>query len=419
MPPKDDSLFHKGWSDEPPPRRSPQIGLTGTGKSFAIMRVAKLKTKGHLGAALAHNFRDRETLNADPTRLNQNTILKGADNAKDVIAAWDERAPDKIRKNAVHALEYVMTGSPEHVATMRREEQDSYFEAALKWTEQKHGAENVLSAIVHRDETTPHLQLIVIPLDERGRLNARELVGSKATLSQMQTDFAEKVGTPFGLERGIERSAAKHDTIKEYYARANAPLDLTLSLPERHSGGVLGFGKETEEEWRRRAEKTVVDGLRGAASNIVEQNTSLRRKNEQLEADLEAEKQRSQEIAKIADISSALVQHAIDLGFAEAKKRPTQDLPQKLVDTFNKHSGQFSDTQHAAINKTFALTSLCVLGLTDGKLALTREDNELLQERGTKGDTIKSVTQSLETHKFDVKWEQKQKDRDLDEGLEW
>jgi hypothetical protein len=305
------------------------------------------------------------------------------------------------------------------MAAMSREEQDSYFKAALEWVEAKHGADNVLSAVVHRDETTPHLQLIIIPLDERGRLNARELVGGKANLSQMQTDFAEKVGQQFGLERGIERSAAKHDTIKEYYARAKAPLDLELSLPERKMGTALGFGKETDEEWRQRASETVTDGLRGVTANLAEELARLRREKAQADADLEAEKQRAQETAKIADISSALIQHALNLGFAEAKKQPTQDYPQTLVETFNKYSGQLSEAQHAAIDKTFSLTSIRVLDLSDGKLALTREDNELLQERGAKGDTVKSVTQSLEAHKFDVEWEQKQKDRDLDEGLEW
>ena len=34
----------------------------------------------------------------------------------------------------------------------------------------------------------------------------------------MQTEFAKKVGLPYGLERGVEGSKARHTTIKEYYA---------------------------------------------------------------------------------------------------------------------------------------------------------------------------------------------------------
>ncbi|RJE16469.1 hypothetical protein PHISCL_11194, partial [Aspergillus sclerotialis] len=65
---------------------------------------------------------------------------------------------------------------------MGRDEQNNYFRRALDWLKDRHGAENVLSAVVHRDETTPHMQVLVIPLDARGKLNARELVGGKDKL---------------------------------------------------------------------------------------------------------------------------------------------------------------------------------------------------------------------------------------------
>jgi len=49
----------------------------------------------------------------------------------------------------------------------------------------------------------------------------------------MQTDFAEKVGAQFGLERGIEGSKAKHQTIKQYYAKIQEPIpELTTKIPE-------------------------------------------------------------------------------------------------------------------------------------------------------------------------------------------
>ena len=43
-------------------------------------------------------------------------------------------------------------------------------------------------------------------------------------LSQLQTDFAKDVGQRHGLERGIEGSQAKHQTIKEFYAQVNQPI---------------------------------------------------------------------------------------------------------------------------------------------------------------------------------------------------
>lgn len=258
-------------------------------RRYAILRVAKIKTKGHLGAALAHNFRERHTANADAARQGDNTVLKGPGNGQDVIAAWEARAPEKIRKNAVHALEYFVGASPEKMANMNRSQQDAYFRKALDWFEARHGADNVLSAVIHRDETTPHLQLLVIPLDHRGKLNARELVGGKATLSKMQTDFAREVGQNFGLERGRERSQATHQTIKEYYARANAPVEADFRLPERQKGNLLGVGRESDEEWRQRATEAAREAIARTKAVYEERLQQIERGAAQLLAGVKAQ----------------------------------------------------------------------------------------------------------------------------------
>ncbi|MFX5169009.1 plasmid recombination protein, partial [Acinetobacter baumannii] len=76
---------------------------------------------------------------------------------------------------------------------------------------------------IHRDETTPHLVAYVVPIDQKGKLNAREFLGGRAKLSKMQTDFHEKV-KDLGLERGLEGSKAEHKTVKEFYAELQEPL---------------------------------------------------------------------------------------------------------------------------------------------------------------------------------------------------
>ena len=259
-----------------------QGGRPAGQRRYAILRVGKIKTKGQLGAALGHNLRERHTPNADLDRLHENTVLKGPENGKDVIAAWEARAPEKVRKNAVHALEYFVGASPEKMAAMSRTQQDAYFRKALDWFEARHGKDNVLSAVVHRDETTPHMQLLVIPLDARGRLNARELVGGKATLSKMQTDFAQEVGISFGLERGRERSQATHQTIKEYYARAQEPAEADFRLPERRKGNVLGVGRESDEEWRQRATQAAREAIARTKAQYEEQLRQIERGAAQL-----------------------------------------------------------------------------------------------------------------------------------------
>ena len=205
----------------------------GGGRRFAILRCAKIKALGNMGASLQHTFRERDTPNADPARLKHNTVLIGAEDSRGVLDAWRARAPEKIRANAVHGLEYFIGGSPGALNAMSRDDQDAYFRRALDWLEERHGKENVLSAVIHRDEATPHMTVMTIPLDDRGRLNARALVGDRGKLSAMQTDFAERVGKPHGLERGVQGSKATHERVKSAYAHLQDPehaLELPLSL---------------------------------------------------------------------------------------------------------------------------------------------------------------------------------------------
>lgn len=190
---------------------------------YAILRIQKLKSAVAVHRSMKHSFRAQETPNADPRLTPENTHI-GAQSVAEGMAAFRARLPAKHRKDAVQCIEYLIAGSPESMKSKSRAEQDAYFRDALEWLRARHGVENVIHAGIHRDETTPHMYAYVVPLDDdTGRLNAKKWFGGVKALNQMQTDFAEKVGRQHGLERGVERSKAKHQTIRQYYARVNEP----------------------------------------------------------------------------------------------------------------------------------------------------------------------------------------------------
>ncbi|ODP32706.1 hypothetical protein A9762_21415 [Pandoraea sp. ISTKB] len=118
-----------------------------------------------------------------------------------------------------------------------REQQDAYFSDTLEWIRAKHGAENVFYAEIHRDETTPHLYAYVVPIDSRGRLNCRAFLGGAKALTQMQTNFAQQVGYPHCLERGIEKSKAKHMEIRRWNGQQNA-METRLEATSRRLTGM-------------------------------------------------------------------------------------------------------------------------------------------------------------------------------------
>jgi hypothetical protein len=81
----------------------------------------------------------------------------------------------------------------------------------------------------------------------------------------MQTDFAHEVGISFGLERGRERSQATHQTIKEYYAHAQEPVEADFRLPERRNSNALGCFRRESDEWRQRATEAAREAIVRAA----------------------------------------------------------------------------------------------------------------------------------------------------------
>jgi len=197
------------------------ILVGGEVMAYAILRTAKLKSFGEIGGSLSHNYRTRHTPNADPTRTPDNS--HSVSKSYLVMDGIKQRLPDKVRSNAVLCLEFLITASPEWDGWKNQEKEQDFFKRSIQWLEQKHGKENVIATSIHRDETTPHLVAYVVPIDQKGKLNAREFLGGRAKLSKMQTDFHSKV-KDLGLERGLEGSKAEHQTVKEFYAELQEPL---------------------------------------------------------------------------------------------------------------------------------------------------------------------------------------------------
>jgi hypothetical protein len=204
---------------------------------FAILRTAKLKSFGNVGGSLSHTYRTRETTNADPSRSDAN---QHSHNSPDeVMQALRDRLPEKYRKDAVIGLEYFVGASPEWFQGKTREQENAYFHQAVDWLQKRHGQENVVGWSIHRDESSPHLVAYVVPMSDRGTLNAKQWTGGAAALSKMQTDFAKTVGAPNNLERGIEGSKAHHQTIKSFYAQIDKAGQQVTVSPEITEPKVL------------------------------------------------------------------------------------------------------------------------------------------------------------------------------------
>jgi hypothetical protein len=200
---------------------------------YAILRTAKLKTAGNLGGLNDHLQRTRLTPNADKELTPFNRQFAGSKDLAADVQARLTQVGCTVRSNAVLAIEHLLTFSPEFLdirkevnkegrAILRVQSPEdmakyqSWQESTMEWLHERYGKENVVNVVLHLDEQTPHVHAIVVPIDERGKLNCRAYLGGREKMKQMQTDFAAKMA-PLGLQRGVEGSKAEHQEVKRFY----------------------------------------------------------------------------------------------------------------------------------------------------------------------------------------------------------
>ena len=251
--------------------------------AYAIMRAKKLANMGSVAASMQHCYRERETHNADQERTpdNQHLVAKSTDEAMGKLRAL---LPEKRRKDAVLAVEYVMTATPEWFAKATPEQEKAFFQQSLQWLADKYGADRIVTASIHRDETTPHLSAFVVPLTQDKRLSAKEFIGSRDKMRADQTTYAACVAN-LGLERGIEGSKATHQTIQQHYAAVQrgvtpkatlSPKSLEPRVLEKAGWAEKLLGKgDLVEDPQMIAERLTKAVNEGFAGTIATASTAL------------------------------------------------------------------------------------------------------------------------------------------------
>ncbi len=210
--------------------------------AYGICRIQKLKAGSVSGSAL-HSNRERYTPNADPEKQHIR-IIGEPDSPKtpDLETLVRQQIGNQtIRKNAVLAVEFLLTASPEYfrphdpgrAGHYEPQRLKDFQHQACEWLTNNYG-ERIVRAELHLDEATPHIHAYLVPLDEKGKLNCRALFGgSRYRLSELQDSFAQAM-VPLGLERGIKGSRATHTEVKEYYTAVTQSPDSSLDLATIH-----------------------------------------------------------------------------------------------------------------------------------------------------------------------------------------
>lgn len=244
-----------------------------------IMRIEAIKSINALTTRYRHNTREEQEKNGHINEaLTKNNVefIKPPENTKGAASFFKKRIAElpyyddhKIRKNAVLAHEVVLSyGVNELPKDFSVSQWASECERFLLDT---YGKENIISAVVHMDESVPHIHALCMPITD-GKLSAYATIGDRNALRELHERFYDGYMSKLGLER---EDTGKASVVRENMTTFHKALDKVFaeSLPERKA-------EEGEKEYYDRVNEIYRD--------VRLKNFELEHDNKLLKRDLTA-----------------------------------------------------------------------------------------------------------------------------------
>ena len=246
--------------------------------------------------------------NADRTHLNRELVRfpEGVPNRTEAVQHRIDTAGlrRKVGKNQTKAIRIILTGTHEQMTKIANDGRlNSWIDANLKWLRETFGEENLVSCVLHMDEKTPHLHATVVPIviGERirrkregekkyetksgPRLSADDVM-RRTKLHEYQNSYAAAM-KPFGLQRGIVGSTAKHQANSEYYRQQVIQYEEDIAKLQADVEKAQE-GRNTILSWFGKGD------LAKAKKELSDKDEKIAELNKQIKA-LQAEKARLQE----------------------------------------------------------------------------------------------------------------------------
>lgn len=318
------------------------------------------KPKGNDARTTAHIERTVMPGNADPTRTHLNReLIDYPDEVENRTQAIQQRIETagikrKITDNQIRALQVLLSGSPEDMQRIQAEGRlDEWCKDSVEWLQEEFGKENVVSAVLHVDETTPHIHATVVPIVQGQRRKAQteenngkkkyrkkakdtvrlcaDDVMTRTNLEKFQDTYAEKMNR-YGLERGVRGSEARNISTIEFYKDIyQKSMDLQQNV------GLLSAIEDARllniEQLRRQEQET--KQYCEQAENRKQQKTAELKETEEVlnktKAELKTEKLKN----TAADIGSNIMDGIGSLVGTSKVKRQQQEIENLKTDKDN------------------------------------------------------------------------------------
>jgi len=198
----------------------------------AVINIEKYKTNQDIQDVSDHNLRVTASKNVEKSRSKNNTYHAG-NAGMNVIEEMEKRLEKvgKFRKDANKLVNLVLSASPEFFSSADKKKIKEWEEATFEWAKKTFGEENIIYAVVHHDEKTPHFHLSFTPIHE-GKLRSNHWFDGPAKLAKLHTDYAKAV-KEFGIKRGEKFVKSTQEDIQSYTQKVNASARYEENLDKK------------------------------------------------------------------------------------------------------------------------------------------------------------------------------------------
>lgn len=325
--------------------------------SYAIIRNTKYKRE-NLKGIFRHNERRNKNYSNDNIDKEKSYLNYSIKSPQYNYEKEFDRIKEKynlkgqIKKVSNIACEYIITSDHDFFERIGEEETKRFFETAYKFVaEYKHlGEQYIISAKVHRDEQTPHMHLIFLPVvhttDKKGnsidKLACSEFWKAKDSYRQLQDAFYKyMVENGFDLQRGLpkEETNRQHYSVEEYKKITNFKQtkeilrNMKLELPDIPDIADINVNRLSKKRDEKILEE-IIKPKDNVIQNLYQDNMNLHRQlSRQAQVIDEAEKYQKERDDIIAD--NEKLHDEVDNIKTEYNKKEF-DLERKYTNRINK-----------------------------------------------------------------------------------
>lgn len=313
-----------------------------------------------------------QEINPQRTHLNYNLAVHQTMRQGDFIRKRCSEVKLQNRKDVNVMCSWVLT-APKNLPSS---EQKSFFKASYDFMANRYGEENVISAYVHLDETTPHIHFAFIPITadkKKGgyKVSAKEVI-NKRELQVFHQDLDKYLETALGHSVGVLNGNTKDGNksiseLKEKSALERIEeLQIEAVIAQKRLDELNGQILSAEELKAIEGKKSIGGALKNVsweewqsvkatAEQAVAENEKLKEENELLSSENKDLKKKNASLSY--SLNNPLSNHNIVRSKEKTDKQNQINLLKSVLSLDTQHESNYDELRRELIQRGYIQTN--------------------------------------------------------------